>query len=140
MIPPRRFSTLLHQARAFQRQRCIYHNSPSSTSTFSLYSDHQCSQSDFPRTTTTLLEGHTDEVWNIEWSHNGLYLASASKDHSAIIWHVRVGPSPSSGISYEFDVSSAVCPTTWFLLTRLEVSIYFEGAPLCCGLPCVVVR
>jgi len=84
MIPQRRFSALLHQARAYQRQQCIYHNSP--LYTFSLYSDHRCNKSDFPRITTTILEVHSDEVWNIEWSHDGNFLASASKDKSAIIW------------------------------------------------------
>ncbi|CAN6824849.1 unnamed protein product [Brassica oleracea var. botrytis] len=33
----------------------------------------------------TLL-GHNDEVWFLEFSHNGKYLASSSKDKSAIIW------------------------------------------------------
>lgn len=40
--------------------------------------------------TTTILEGHKDEVWNIEWSHDGTYLASASKDKTAIIWKIGV--------------------------------------------------
>jgi WD40 repeat protein len=84
MIPQRRFSTLLNQARSYQRQRCLYHNAP--LSTFSLYSDHRCSMADFPTITTTILEVHSDEVWNIEWSHDGAYLASASKDKTAIIW------------------------------------------------------
>ena len=39
-----------------------------------------------PRITTTILEVHKDEVWNIKWSHDGAYLASASKDKCAIIW------------------------------------------------------
>ena len=86
MIPQRRFSTLLHQARLYQRQHCIYHNLPMNSSSFSLYSDHRCNKSDFPRITTTILEVHKDEVWNIKWSHDGAYLASASKDKSAIIW------------------------------------------------------
>ena len=86
MIPQRRFSTLLHQARLYQRQRCVYHNSPMNSSSFSLYSDHRCNKSDFPRITTTILEIHKDEVWNIKWSHDGAYLASASRDKSAIIW------------------------------------------------------
>lgn len=90
MIPPRRFSTLLSQARSYQLQRCVYHNSPSSTETFSLYTDHQCDKAAFPRITTLILEGHTDEVWNIEWSHDGNYLASASKDKTAIIWKIEV--------------------------------------------------
>lgn len=88
MVPPRRFSTLLHQARSYQRHHCLYHNSP--TSAFSLYSDHQCDKSAFPRVTTIILDGHKDEVWNVEWSHSGRYLATASKDKSAIIWGFQV--------------------------------------------------
>ena len=90
MIPQRRFATLLHQAEEFQRQQCTYHNPPPD-SQFSLYADHRCSKNDFPRITTTILEVHSDEVWNIEWSHDGNYLASASKDRSAIIWRRGVG-------------------------------------------------
>ncbi|XP_021736376.1 protein KAKU4-like isoform X2 [Chenopodium quinoa] len=33
-----------------------------------------------------ILEGHQDEVWCLQFSHKGKYLASASKDRSAIIW------------------------------------------------------
>jgi len=90
MIPQRRFSTLLHQARSYQRQRCVYHNSPTNSAAFSLYTDHQCDKGAFPRITTTILEVHTDEVWNMEWSHDGAYLASASKDKTAIIWRIGV--------------------------------------------------
>lgn len=89
MIPQRRFSYLLHQAQAFQRQHCVYHNSPLD-STFSLYEDHDCNKDAFPSLTTAILDVHKDEVWNIEWSHDGLYLASASRDETAIIWRVGV--------------------------------------------------
>jgi hypothetical protein len=85
MIPQRRFAALLHQAQDLQRQRCTYHNPPPDAR-HSLYSDHHCSKNDFPRIMTTILEVHTDEVWNLEWSHDGNYLASAGKDKSAIIW------------------------------------------------------
>lgn len=84
MIPQRRFSTLLNQSRTYQRQQCLYHNAP--LSSFSLFADHRCNKSDFPSITTTILEVHTDEVWYIEWSHDGAFLASAGKDKSAIIW------------------------------------------------------
>ncbi|KAL0946759.1 hypothetical protein HGRIS_012935 [Hohenbuehelia grisea] len=96
MIPQRRFVTLLSQAYSFQRQRCIYHNSPSPSSNFSLYMDHQCDKAAFPRLTTTILHIHTDEVWNLAWSHDGRYLASAGKDKTAIIWHVGADPEPST--------------------------------------------
>ena len=111
MIPQRRFSTLLHQARLYQRQRCVYHNLPMNSSSFSLYSDHRCNKSDFPRITTTILEVHKDEVWNIKWSHDGAYLASASKDKSAIIWRRGV---------------SALCYSGTMEM-KLMIMVYFES-------------
>ncbi|XP_031251846.1 WD repeat-containing protein 26 homolog [Pistacia vera] len=36
-----------------------------------------------------ILEAHTDEVWFLQFSHDGKYLASSSKDQSAIIWEVK---------------------------------------------------
>ncbi|KAG2020064.1 WD repeat-containing protein [Coprinopsis cinerea AmutBmut pab1-1] len=95
MIPERRFSTLLQQALTYQRHHCLYHNTASDAASFSLYSDHQCSKGGFPNVTTTILNVHTDEVWNMEWSHDGRYLASAGKDKMAIIW--KMGSTVESG-------------------------------------------
>lgn len=96
MIPQRRLATLLHQAREYQHSRCVYHNSPLESSTFSLYTDHHCNKSDFPNTTTTILQGHSDEVWNLQWSHDGSYLATCGKDKTAIIWKTGVSHGHSS--------------------------------------------
>jgi WD40 repeat protein len=90
MIPPRRFVTLLDQARLHQISQCIYHNAPLTPQHFSLYADHTCDTDLFPRITTTVLQVHTDEVWSLEWSHSGKFLASASKDKSVIVWLVGV--------------------------------------------------
>jgi len=90
MIPQRRLATLLHQAREYQHSRCVYHNSSLQSSSFSLYTDHHCNKSDFPNTTTTILHGHSDEVWNLQWSHDGSYLATCGKDKTAIIWKITV--------------------------------------------------
>ncbi len=95
MIPQRRFSTLLDQAYSYQQSRCLYHNSSANARTFSLYTDHMCDKSVFPTVTTASLEIHTDEVWNLEWSHSGNFLATASKDKSAIIWRIGVSNFPS---------------------------------------------
>lgn len=35
-----------------------------------------------------VLRAHRDEVWFLQFSNNGKYLASASNDKSAIIWKV----------------------------------------------------
>ncbi|EIW84917.1 WD40 repeat-like protein [Coniophora puteana RWD-64-598 SS2] len=96
MIPQRRLATLLSQAQLYQRQQCFYHNSPANPQTFSLFMDHECDKEDFPRVTTTILEVHTDEVWNIAWSHDGRYLASAGKDKTAIIWRIGHETEPTS--------------------------------------------
>ncbi|KAH9981139.1 WD40 repeat-like protein [Lactifluus volemus] len=97
MIPPRRFVTLLDQARLHQISQCIYHNAPLTSQHFSLYADHTCDTDLFPRITTTILQVHNDEVWSLEWSHSGKFLASASKDKSVIIW--SVGPHSNPDIS-----------------------------------------
>ena len=90
MIPPRRFVTLLDQARLHQISQCTYHNAPVTPQHFSLYADHTCDTDLFPRITMTILQVHTDEVWSLERSHNGKYLASASKDKCVIVWSVGV--------------------------------------------------
>ncbi|KAJ7074314.1 WD40 repeat-like protein [Mycena amicta] len=89
MVPPRRFATLLYQANSFQRQQCVYHNIPSSPTGFTLFSDHQCDKTAFPGITTTILKIHSDQVWMLEWSRDGNFLASASSDRTIIIWGLR---------------------------------------------------
>jgi WD40 repeat protein len=106
MIPQRRFVTIIEQSQHWQQERCQYHNSPADSLAFSLYEDHQCDSSAFPEVTTTILEVHTDEVWNLEWSHSGEYLASASKDRSAIVWRVGVRLVQSVSLTSDLTVIS----------------------------------
>ncbi|KAG2349550.1 WD40 repeat-like protein [Suillus weaverae] len=65
-------------------------------SSSSLFSDYTYDKKSFPRITTTILEVHSDEVWNVAWSHDGTHLASASKDKTAIIWRIGLEAEPSS--------------------------------------------
>jgi len=90
----------------------------------------------FPNTTTTILEVHTDEVWNIEWSHNGEYLASAGKDKSAIIWRVGVSwylsllqSSTDSKVSLARERASS---------ERVHTTSCAAGPPIPCGMYNVV--
>jgi WD40 repeat protein len=85
MVPPRRLDTLLQQARDHQIELCNHHVNLHETS---LYHDHICSRSQFPSTTTHILEGHTDEVWQVQWCHNGKMLASSGRDMTVIIWRI----------------------------------------------------
>ncbi|KAJ1978604.1 hypothetical protein H4R34_003151, partial [Dimargaris verticillata] len=71
-----------------QRVNCLYHLEDTAPS---LFVDHQCDPSQFPRKVTKVLRGHDDEVWLLTFSHNGAFLASGSKDSSIIIWDVENG-------------------------------------------------
>eukprot|EP00164_Ancoracysta_twista_P001040 GFYU01001357.1.p1 GENE.GFYU01001357.1~~GFYU01001357.1.p1 ORF type:complete len:538 (-),score=141.78 GFYU01001357.1:250-1863(-) len=86
LIPENRLLSLLQQSLRHQRQQCLYHNTQDKSVT--LYSDHKCSQTQIPRETKFILEEHSDEIWYVQFSHNGKYLASASKDTTAIIWKI----------------------------------------------------
>lgn len=90
MLPPRRLDTLLTQARVYQRSTCAYHQAASPADSFSLYVDHSCTRAQFPTLTSHILAEHTDEVWRLEWSHDGRHLASTSQDKTAIIWKIGV--------------------------------------------------
>ena len=77
MIPEHRLATLLTAVQEEQILDCRYHNT---TTQPSLYTDHECSGDDFQLNTLTELRNHTDEVWHLEFSHDGSMLATAGKD------------------------------------------------------------
>jgi WD repeat-containing protein 26 len=83
MIPDHRLAVLLHHVKESQIKECLYHNTATPPT---LYSDHLCDRSDFPLHPEYELNQHSDEVWYVEFSHDGSKLASASKDHSVIIY------------------------------------------------------
>ncbi|GLT87167.1 hypothetical protein SLE2022_052650 [Rubroshorea leprosula] len=87
MIPERRLEHLVERALDVQRDACMFHNTLDSD--LSLYSDHQCGRNRIPSQTLKILQTHRDEVWFLQFSHNGKYLASSSKDCSTIIWEVK---------------------------------------------------
>ncbi|WVQ93433.1 hypothetical protein IAU59_000504 [Kwoniella sp. CBS 9459] len=97
MVPSRRLATLFDQARRHQQLSCLYHEEPESSS---LYTDHRCESGQFPSVTTHVLADHTDEVWRIEWSPDGMYLASAGKDKTVVIWQLRAMPKEGGGSQY----------------------------------------
>lgn len=88
MILERRLEHLVEQALVLQRDACIFHNSLNEE--MSLYTDHRCGRDQIPSRTLQILQAHSDEVWFLQFSHNGKYLASSSSDRLAIIWEVDV--------------------------------------------------
>ncbi|KAK8673623.1 hypothetical protein V6N13_111946 [Hibiscus sabdariffa] len=86
MIPERRLEHLVEQALVLQRDACMFHNSLDKE--MSLYVDHQCARDQIPSSSLQILQAHTDEIWSLQFSHNGKFLASSSNDCSAIIWEV----------------------------------------------------
>ncbi|KAL1204018.1 putative WD repeat-containing protein 26 [Cardamine amara subsp. amara] len=86
IIPKKRLEYLIEKTFDYQLLYCDCHNIPNNE--FSLCSDHHCGIHKIPSETVQTLEEHKDEVWYLEFSHNGKYLASSSKDKSAIIWEI----------------------------------------------------
>jgi len=93
MVPQRRLATLLDQARQYQAQSCIYHSEAEAPS---LYVDHECKPGQFPSVTTHILADHHNEVWRIEWSPDGLLLASAGKDRQVVVWKLEASATSSN--------------------------------------------
>lgn len=83
MIPDHRLAVLLNHVKQSQINQCLYHNTAAAPS---LYSDHMCDRNDFPLRATIELSQHSNEVWYCEFSHDGTKLATASRDHSVIIY------------------------------------------------------
>jgi WD40 repeat protein len=91
MIPEHRLATLLTSFQTDQILNCRYHNT---TITPSLYTDHECPADDFPLQSLIELRNHSDEVWFLEFSHDGSMLATAGRDglvciYDTVRWKVR---------------------------------------------------
>ena len=89
LLPDNRLLTLLQQAVLWQTSQCFDQQSSCTSSSSSLFEDFSCSRNVIPRETHHILEKHSDEVWYVQFSHNGELLASASKDNVVIVWDVR---------------------------------------------------
>ena len=82
MIPDHRLAVLLDQVKQNQISRCLYHNPTTSSS---LFSDHICDRTQFPDQTILELK-QADEVWFLEFSHDGKMLATSGQDHVVTIY------------------------------------------------------
>jgi WD repeat-containing protein 26 len=116
LLAENRLQTLLQQAVRGQKQRAIY---PYTRQTrVSLLEDLEHCPDRVPRKPMFRLAGHGNEVWFVQFSHNGRYLASASKDTSVIIWDwagLKSGTvDESSAIRYRLEGHShVICLISW---------------------------
>lgn len=71
-----------------------------------------------------ILQGHSDEVWFLQFSHNGKYLASSSKDQSAMIWEVTCCLLPLT-TDYE-NILSLLIFIVWVHVSYLSYNLKFS--------------
>lgn len=88
MIPSRRLPQLLEQAQNYQKQQDPFFNQPHG-SHLSLLTDHRSDRSVFPSTVSRTIQDHHDEVWCLQFSHDGTKLATAGADKTILIWKVE---------------------------------------------------
>lgn len=84
-LPDKRLEQLVETTVMAQIDSCLYHNFYGAVS---IYEDHCCDRDQIPTETIQILTEHKNEVWFVQFSNNGEYLASSSSDCSAIIWKV----------------------------------------------------
>ncbi|XP_012830912.1 PREDICTED: WD repeat-containing protein 26-like [Erythranthe guttata] len=86
MIQEKRLIELFEQALDFQKNSCRFHNL--SVGEVSLFTNHLCGREDIPSIGLEKIEGLWGEVWLLQFSHNGKYLAASTRDCFVIIWKV----------------------------------------------------
>lgn len=86
LLQENRLENLLCQTIAQQKENTMfpYTKKPQ----VSLLEDMVHCQERMPQKILHCLEGHEDEVWFVQFSHHGHFLASASRDSSVIIWRI----------------------------------------------------
>mmetsp|Transcript_9667 Transcript_9667/g.29439 ORF Transcript_9667/g.29439 Transcript_9667/m.29439 type:complete len:347 (-) Transcript_9667:1846-2886(-) len=103
LLPERRLDTLLQQAVQWQTRHSSIPHKPSEEGL--LFQDIRMRQNIVPNRPLQKLDRHQDEVWFVEFSHDGSMLASASRDGIIILWSV-----PSVPHSHEAHITQkAVC-------------------------------
>lgn len=106
IVPERRLEHLVETAVGSQIDSCLYHNS---SGPVSLYEDHCCGRDQIPTDTVQILTAHQNEVWFVQFSYSGEYLASASSDCTAIIWKVL----PDGGFTIKHTLQSHQNPVSF---------------------------
>jgi len=86
VVPEGRLELLVEQALGMQLAGSVfYHGGPVS---FSLFKDLSMGPEQLPSRTMQVLEVHRNEVWHLQFSHNGRMIASGGKDCWVVIWEL----------------------------------------------------
>lgn len=90
MLPPERLEELLKQSWMYQIKQCDLHvfSNEEIIDERAILKNHQCSSHDFPAKNSQVLGDHFAEVWCLEFSPCGKYLASGAKSNCVLIWKV----------------------------------------------------
>lgn len=88
MIPKFRLFKLIQQAIAHQRSLNLYQFGDESNNGVSLYEDMKPDKSNFPDTIVKTLTDHDDEVWYVQFSHDGTKLVTTSADCKVLVYDV----------------------------------------------------
>lgn len=83
MLPENRLAVLLQQVKQSQIDNCPYHTEALSPS---LYSDHLCDRRNFPTEVAVELVDLADEIWQVQFSHDGSMLAACGSNEQVVIW------------------------------------------------------
>jgi WD40 repeat protein len=89
-LQPNRLDTLLKQSYLYQKRQCHYHSKKSQDT--GILKDHHCEKKKAHFVLTDELRSHSDEVWFVQFSVDGQFLVSSSKDRSVIVWSTEVFP------------------------------------------------
>lgn len=77
---------LLEQVKQSQIDTCLYHSEALSPS---LYSDHYCDRRNFPTEPALEISDLKDEIWQVQFSHDGSKVAASGDSEKVIIWDSR---------------------------------------------------
>lgn len=125
LIPENHLETLLTQAIEYQNQHLCTLQNPSNYDPslgISLLQREISPQDAVPDSTYAVLKHHESEVWNVQFSHNGKYLASVGKDKMCFVYNVNNFSTPYRTLKGHDDAIYVVLwsPNDKYLLTTSQ--------------------
>jgi len=127
LLPEKRLQLLVNQAVQYQKEK---QNFPFvKQKEISLLEDLHYDPQRIPTKTSRVLTHHKDEVWFVQFSHNGKLLATASKDKSVVVWDMEkllASPKSDTESAILYDLSDSTSPLGCFAWSP-------DDSLLCCG-------